>query len=365
MKHISELHIRKFRGLQNLILQDLGEINLLVGGNNSGKTSVLEVIATFCRPLDLAEWLNTARRRELMLSSVSALESLRWFFPQSDLNNPEDFFQGKIGVTGHGIFPIRVVTAYFNEITGEVISSREEMIIDSTRRGAELSITATVNPEPEISSVVETISKTFQLWEDEHLVQRELTTCPMLPVKTISPHAHRVERIQIQQLSETAFQELNSLALVILNKFDPDVEGLDIWSPSGKTPTLYIKHKKLGLAPFSTFGDAMRRVLLISTAIPLCQNGVLLIDEIETAIHTQALQKTFDWLVQTCIQYNIQLFATTHSLEAVDAILEASTEDVDLVNYRLQQRAEQTVATRLDKILLRRLREVLGREVRW
>lgn len=365
MKHISELHIQQFRGLKNLILHDLGEVNLFVGGNNSGKTSVLEAISTFCRPLDLAEWLNTARRRELMLSSVSILESLRWIFPQSETQTSDNLFRGETRVTGTGSFPIRSVMATFNEIKGELISSNQEMLMDISRRGVDLKITAIVNSEPEIITSLETISKTFQLWEDEHLIHPESTTCPMLPVRTIFPHAHRVERIQIQQLSENAFQELNSLALQILKDFDPDVESLNIWSPSGRTSNLYIKHKKLGLAPFSSFGDAMRRVTLISTTIPLCQNGILMIDEIETAIHTQALQKTFDWLVKACIQYNVQLFATTHSLEAVDAILEASAEDINLVSYRLQQRAEQTTATRLDKALLQRLREVLGREVRW
>jgi AAA15 family ATPase/GTPase len=64
------------------------------------------------------------------------------------------------------------------------------------------------------------------------------------------------------------------------------------------------------------------------------------------------------------VENNIQLFTTTHSLEAVDTILDVSN-TTDLVSYRLQQRDLETTAKRFDKDLLKRLREDLGREVRW
>ena len=66
-----------------MTLQDLGQINLLVGGNNSGKTSVLEAISTYCRPLDPLEWLNTSWRREIKYSRKPQLDALKWLFPQN------------------------------------------------------------------------------------------------------------------------------------------------------------------------------------------------------------------------------------------------------------------------------------------
>ena len=48
---LDRLTIQRFRGLRDLTLSGLGRVNLLVGPNNSGKTSVLEAIALFCQPL--------------------------------------------------------------------------------------------------------------------------------------------------------------------------------------------------------------------------------------------------------------------------------------------------------------------------
>ncbi|QTA88180.1 AAA family ATPase [Desulfonema magnum] len=51
-KHFETLTIKQFRGLQESELSQLGRINLLVGPNNSGKTSILEAISAYCHPLD-------------------------------------------------------------------------------------------------------------------------------------------------------------------------------------------------------------------------------------------------------------------------------------------------------------------------
>jgi len=45
MNYLSYLNIRHFKGIENLELNDLSNINIIVGENNSGKTSVLEAIS--------------------------------------------------------------------------------------------------------------------------------------------------------------------------------------------------------------------------------------------------------------------------------------------------------------------------------
>src|SRR5882757_8639803 len=88
-KMLDDFVIGRFRGLNDLSLRQLGMINLLVGGNNSGKTSVLEALAVFSSPLDIATWSVIARNREVrnvpavMSAGLSAVEAVRWLFPQS------------------------------------------------------------------------------------------------------------------------------------------------------------------------------------------------------------------------------------------------------------------------------------------
>lgn len=79
---IQTLDITKFRGLNHLSINDLSRINVFVGANNSGKTSVLEAIKLMSAPRDLGQMVYIAllrteagleiRKRNL----ISALASL-------------------------------------------------------------------------------------------------------------------------------------------------------------------------------------------------------------------------------------------------------------------------------------------------
>jgi hypothetical protein len=62
-------------------LTDLGSVNLLVGANDSGKTSLLEALSIFAEPLNIRAWLEAARLREIGPTPLPAL--LEWLFPHS------------------------------------------------------------------------------------------------------------------------------------------------------------------------------------------------------------------------------------------------------------------------------------------
>ena len=52
--HIASIAIDSFRSLQSVELGDLKPINLFFGPNNSGKSTILEAVALFSRPLGLS-----------------------------------------------------------------------------------------------------------------------------------------------------------------------------------------------------------------------------------------------------------------------------------------------------------------------
>src|SRR5688500_11358228 len=100
-KNLDSLTVHAFRGLRELQLLQLGQINLFVGPNNSGKTSALEAVGLYSRPLDLLEWIKTARRREIKSSRAPQLEPVKWLFPRS----PEsETGHAAISVSGEGKF---------------------------------------------------------------------------------------------------------------------------------------------------------------------------------------------------------------------------------------------------------------------
>lgn len=92
MGHIDTFVVGRFRGIQDLKLENLGQINLLIGDNNSGKTSVLEALSIYSDPLNGRKWHEVASLREVLISTSSVnriqrlnlVDRLTWLFPQQE-----------------------------------------------------------------------------------------------------------------------------------------------------------------------------------------------------------------------------------------------------------------------------------------
>lgn len=362
---------------------DLGQINLLVGINNSGKTSVLEALNIYCHPIDIRTWLSTARQREQesIRARTPAIDALRWLFTQDFSLDGEQLHKGSIAISSDGNFSVKQMKASYEEIEGiwvserrnrRASSNREEQILEDEetsglRKGLEIKIDL-FTEQLSLLDNDPSLSESFQLWEDDFLPRVASRGQPGLRTSIVTPSSHRSEIGQIRLFSEARFQNFKHDVLHLLQQLDKNISDIEILlSPESISSrfNIFIQHERLGLAPISTFGDGVRRLLHIALKLVSARGGILLVDELESTIHTEALQSSFNWLAKWCKEMDVQLFATTHSLEAVDAVLEVTESSSDLVLYRLEPKEVETRVVRHDWTRLKRLREDLGQEVRW
>ncbi|MBD2130558.1 AAA family ATPase [Microcoleus sp. ZQ-A2] len=398
MRKLESIHFHQFRGIRDLRLEHLGQVNLLVGINNSGKTSVLEGLSIYCHPLDLREWLRIARQREQesRLNQTSILDSIRWLFPkiyshEKKENEPET---GTISITGDGLFSVKKLQARYEVIEGLRISERKRMsklgrskedetleevedetleeVEDETpeiRKGIDLHIEIYADSEQlSLLDTHPTVAHDFQLWENDFIGKLPGSGRFNLETSIVTPSSHRSETSQLRLLSKASFQNFKPDVINLLRQVDPGIIDIEILlAPDSISSRFnaYIHHKKFGLAPLSIFGDGVRRLLHIALKLASVQGGILLIDELEVTIHTEALQDSYKWLIRWCKELDVQLFATTHSLEAVDSLLEVTESELDLVLHRLEPKEDYTRVVRHDWNRLKLLREELGQEVRW
>ena len=66
-------------------------------------------------------------------------------------------------------------------------------------------------------------------------------------------------------------------------------------------------------------GDGINRILTIIFAMVNCESGYLLIDEFENGLHYSVQEKLWEIIFHLAERLNIQVFATTHSLDCVEA----------------------------------------------
>ena len=92
-------------------------------------------------------------------------------------------------------------------------------------------------------------------------------------------------------------------------------------------PTIYLKRDGENRLPLSLFGDAINRVANIIFKLVNSENGILLIDEMENGgIHHFNQVNFWNVLYKLANELNVQIFATTHSLEMTQAFIKAGLE---------------------------------------
>ncbi|NDV27421.1 ATP/GTP-binding protein [Desulfovibrio sp. JC010] len=359
MPHIDNITIHAFRGLKELELKDFSRINLFVGDNNCGKTSVLEAIYAFCCPADAFILTRIAKLRESSMffdPNTSNIDKVKWLFPTTYENKTNILMP--ISISGDMDNSQQEYTANTENIFGkpEVHLALEQAQKAIEQQGLLVKIKSTKRDKKsglnslQEGSIIEWQFPPIQSYETK---EHKFIT------QFIEPHAHRIHGIYAQLYSQTHKLGMRNDLIGLLQKFDPYIKDLMILG-EGFTSTLHIEHEKTGTAPIMTFGDGLRRVLFIAMQMIAAKDGVCILDEIDNSIHTSVLKETAAWIVKAANKLNVQIFASTHSLEAVDAFI--GTTDEELAVYKLDQGG--TLFRRYSHDMLYRIRHKRGLDVR-
>lgn len=113
------LKIEGFRGFQNFEMANLGRINLLVGKNNSGKTSILEAI----------QFLYAQNNIDIFLETISYRGEFGW--SESNLPSRTKVFEICHLFHGHEIIPSKkiIISGYGKSYLASVTISVESIPI--------------------------------------------------------------------------------------------------------------------------------------------------------------------------------------------------------------------------------------------
>jgi len=90
-------------------------------------------------------------------------------------------------------------------------------------------------------------------------------------------------------------------------------------------------------------GDGIWRMLGIALSLVNAENGILLIDEIDTGLHYSVLSKMWHLVQQTAQRLNIQVFATTHSRDCYESLASISNDFVSVNSSVTIQRVERDI----------------------
>lgn len=317
--YLKNLTINSFRGLNNVNFSAFNHVNLILGDNNSGKTSLLEIISILSNLNDFNNILRTTQiRRNKGIHSVSVFESFKSMF--STKTNKIGFLcDTEIGSISFLIkceeVMLEVVKEDLINTNLNIIRRKYDSIIGTMQPtlvgNMKININNSIKDMPiKLSSISRTV---YPLHQNNNIIN----------VVYLSPVSHLTENVFNNIIKIDEYKEI---CVELLRLFDPNIYDM-VYLKNELTgfANEYLKHKELDLIPLSSFGDGIKKVLSIANAIISAKNGILLIDEIDTSIHSDYYLDVFNFLIKTALKFNVQLFITTHNIEAIDKMLETQS----------------------------------------
>ena len=343
---LPSLEIQNFRAFEHLRIERLGRVNLITGKNNVGKTSLLEALYLYARggsPYQLLEILDMRdelpkQGRGQTTSSSSEDESLIFNFKY--------LFHGRIPIIEQ-TKPIKI---------GRVDSDKETLTLTLSMRPLPLFETTTITQshpipideaEGEVAdqnnqdggvapycTVRTRLGGRYSYWL-ERILDRNYNIHLTSSDTIISPF------IKAPGWPDLAFNQLwDKIALTpqeddvldALRIIVPDVKRISfIGEENGRNRRIPII--RLGSItepiPLRSLGEGMNRLFGIALALTTAKDGILLVDEIETGLHYSVMPDVWRLIFQVAERLNVQVFATTHSWDCIEAFERAAREDED------------------------------------
>lgn len=323
-KHIQDFLIHDYKGIHDLTLKSLNHINILTGDNNSGKTSVLELLSTVKNPQNKFSWVLCSRMTNARIRNRAFFNAFYNMFPID--NDDKTIMYDYVDESGKST---RITLKA--EIEETQISEREMYKINGLVK------TGSTKKEDEI---LDTTCMHLSTYINDHKIKEDtIFDFQTRILRQANKKDHFVRTIYVSPVDHTldtlylddvlSDPELYEELLNILKEFDDSIIHVNaIRSKNSMLSSEYMiltkKHQKA--LPLNAYGDGMKKALLLLSSIVKARDGILLLDEFETAIHTSAMNSIFSWLLKSALKLNVQVFLTSHSKEAIEKILNLDSE---------------------------------------
>jgi putative AbiEii toxin of type IV toxin-antitoxin system/AAA ATPase-like protein len=329
---IDSFQIRNYRGFKDFGIDGLERVNLVTGSNNVGKTSFLEALYLNVSPntalianLD-SDRFETSTRHNIFRGfrdvrfSLDNVAKWGWLFYGKNLTKDIE------------------LTSILN--AGQKKIQMRWML---SHKSGDVPVTSDI-PFDGFPGYLRVLIKdtdgTETVWKVDKNGHRapETYVFDSTPLRLLFNNSSRPPDEDAKWFSKLADVGRQDEILDTLKLIEPRLKALAI-STSDGPPMIY---GDLGLGrriPMSQMGEGMVRLLSLVLEITNAEDGIVLIDEIETGLHYSVMKNVWKAVATAAERANAQIFATTHSFECVRAAHEAflAREKYDFGLHRLER----------------------------
>lgn len=307
--------VKNFRCFRDVTVGRLARVNLIAGMNNTGKTALLEALQIHSYPQDCELPFLVNQLRGTDAAQRHNTDVFRWLFHNRQGSSGLELTSRDVdgttralslwliaGGTAHKRFPAaeRLVRGSFLEGTWN--SGVDCLVLKADANGQE-SFAIGVPSAGGLNSIGNKAP-----WQGPSVLLKSGLGNPDAEAGAFSELAganRQGEVVAGLQILEPRLTELTLLLLAGQPILHGKINGLE------------------RLVPVPFMGEGVRRTLAMLLALMRARGGRVLIDEIENGIHYSVMRAVWQAVAQAARQADVQVFATTHSYECIQAAHEA------------------------------------------
>lgn len=300
MCKITDIQIERFRGIKYLKAGNFKRVNVLLGNNNSSKSSTLEAIMILMgasKP-GLSLEMNINRNYNFFKN-----DDILLFFHNMEKTSPifiSADFEGK----GKRVLDIN----YFESETQKAqISKAEngEMLMQSMYG---LRFDYTDNDKIKNNSKLSIIP-------DENEIKSETTERNSIRKSAAFVAPRYNFNDFIKHFNQIVTDKEKDTVLDILRNVEHRVKDITIIEDKVMVDIGLSK-----LIPINVLGDGTRKIFTIITAMYSVKGGILIIDEVDNGLYYKSMGVLWSALLKVANMLDVQLFVSTHSIDSLNAL---------------------------------------------
>lgn len=335
------IKINNLRGITGLEIDNFGRINLFVGQNSCGKTTILEAIFMLTGATNPEVTFKINSIRGLGVFSREMWES---FFHNYDDNHL---------ITIKGNFheddkTLIIRCKKTNQVSKPLLP---EEIREINKNGTSQPNLVTIGLDLEYISSSEPSKKIkTTIFESDKGIIPEGIKPSYAEGFFLGPYSQASElksRFDVIQNNKQLLDEV----ILLLKQIDPNISDLRLNRAGMLIANIGID----SLVPVHLLGGGMMKFIDVAFAMLNYRNGIILIDEIENGLHHSAQEKLWDAIFNWSEKLNVQVFATTHSNECIRAFcksIDMSLFSSEAKLFRIERKDEKFRAVEYTQELL-------------
>lgn len=339
--HFEKIKINSYKIFDNFEISKLNRINIFAGFNNSGKTSLLEAIYFLTKQNDIGAFLEIIKLK-------NKLKDLNPIWLNESFGNDEV-------IDVEGLYNSIETSVKFHKFEAIEIDKGDDYI-------ASYSIEASLDGRS-IKNTIHTYGYDTLSRENEKVEH----LCRSIFKSPYFYNLHElVDTYNKNTINKVASGKAAiSLVLDFIKKIDPNINDIRLNEVDDIQRFIVDSNQfKDRNVEITNYGEGIQRIFEIALCFAYSKNGIVFLDEFETAIHNSLLIKFSKFVQELAEAFNVQVFLTSHSKECIDAFVNNGFRNDDISAYFIDNSNIPMEAVHVDGCELEKYIESLDFDLR-